>query len=79
MYPFRLIIVGGSEAERTTIRREVTNLSVDVEHEFDDIDKTISQRRQQDHVPHVRYTGEGLFNTPFKGLTGENDGHHSGS
>ena len=44
MYPFRAVIVGGSEAERTTIRREVTNLSMAVEYEFDDIDKAISQR-----------------------------------
>ena len=44
MYPFRAVIVGGSEAERTTIRREVTNLSVAVEQEFDDIDKVVGQR-----------------------------------
>ena len=44
MYPFRAVIVGGSETERTAIRREVTNLSVVVEREFDDIDKVIGQR-----------------------------------
>ena len=44
MYPFQAIIVGGSETERTTIRREVTNLSVTVSHEYDDIDKAIGQR-----------------------------------
>ena len=44
MYPFRAVIVGGSESERATIRREVTNLSVVVELEFDDIDKVINQR-----------------------------------
>jgi pilus assembly protein CpaE len=44
MYPFRAVIVGASEAERATIRREVTNLSVTVEHEFSDIDQAISQR-----------------------------------
>jgi pilus assembly protein CpaE len=44
MYPFRAVIVGAAESEITTIRREVTNLGVAVEHEFSDIDKAISQR-----------------------------------
>jgi hypothetical protein len=44
MYPFRAVSVGGSEAERTTIRQEVTNLSVAIDQEFDEIDKAISQR-----------------------------------
>src|ERR1700722_3375049 len=44
MYPFRAVIVGGSEGERTPIRREATNLGVAVDYEFDDIDKAISQR-----------------------------------
>jgi pilus assembly protein CpaE len=44
MYPFGAIIVGGSEAEMATIRREVSNLSVIVEYEFADIEKAISQR-----------------------------------
>jgi len=44
LYPFQAIIVGGSETERTTIRREVTNLSVTVAHEYDNIDKAIGQR-----------------------------------
>ena len=44
MYPFRAVIVGGSEAEMTAIRREVTNLSVTVDHEFSDINQVLSQR-----------------------------------
>jgi pilus assembly protein CpaE len=44
MYPFRAVIVGSSEAERTTIRRDVTNLSVGIEYECDDMDQAIGQR-----------------------------------
>jgi pilus assembly protein CpaE len=44
LYPFQAIIVGGSETERSTIRGAVTNLSVTVGYEYDNIDKAIGQR-----------------------------------